>query len=179
MNSTASECRAVPGGVRGDPLGQCAAVERVAFGLGDCKQACGDIGVSDAFAGKRHSAAWHEMFGETELILQDVRSACPQLLAKGSLPNRSDSATQPPTAPDTVTESQLRSGIASCPAKRTGVQPAGGPARDVEAVQFRPVPDDREGVCQRWSKTRPRGGAKPGQWWGVKRQRNARKLVMP
>src|SRR5262245_16569659 len=45
--------------------------------------------------------------------------------ANGSLPKRSDSATQAETAPGTVTASQPLVGIALLPLKRSSVQPSG------------------------------------------------------
>ena len=46
-------------------------------------------------------------------------------VSNGRVPKRAFSAIQAPTAPGTVTASHPRSGIASRPAKRSGLQPAG------------------------------------------------------
>jgi hypothetical protein len=51
--------------------------------------------------------------------------AGPNSVANSSLPNLSESFTQAETAPGTVTLSQPCIGMASSPAKRSGVQPAG------------------------------------------------------
>jgi hypothetical protein len=58
--------------------------------------------------------------------------------AKGSRPNRRDSATHAETAPGTVTLSQPIWGISAPPAKRAGVHPAGARPEALRPCSARP-----------------------------------------
>ena len=65
------------------------------------------------------------MMGVTAKPSRAKRMAGAATSARGSCPKRRFKATQPATAPGTVTASQPRSGIAGRPVKRSGVQAAG------------------------------------------------------